>query len=382
MISNKIEGHFTSRFNASPKVIVKAPGRINIIGEHTDYNSGYVLPAAINYYMDVGLSKNDTADQINLYSLDYDEHVSASLKEIERTENDWLNLIYGVIFQLKDHIKGFDLAFGGNIPVGAGVSSSAALCCGVALGLSELFELNLEKWELARIAQKSEHTFSLVQCGIMDQFACLFGLVNHVLLLNCLNHEYEETAIDLSGSRLLLINSNVKHNLGDSDYNKRREESNQALEFFKIKFANVKTYQDLSLEMIDNYKEDLTPKLWKRAHHIVSENGRVLTINEALKNKDHVGVGYQLTQGHMSLKNDYEVTCDETDYLVNELISHDEIYGARQVGGGFGGCILALSKDVSLDSIIEDLNQKYTKNFNLNIDDIPIKISNGCHRIA
>ncbi|MEM0941691.1 MAG: galactokinase [Bacteroidota bacterium] len=382
MISNKIEKYFSSHFSASPRVIVKAPGRINIIGEHTDYNSGYVLPAAINYYMNIGLSKNGTTDKINLYSLDYDEYVSASVEEIKRTENDWLNLIYGVVFQLKDYVKGFDLAFGGNIPVGAGVSSSAALCCGVALGLSELFELNLEKWELARIAQKSEHTFSLVQCGIMDQFACLFGLVNHVLLLNCLSLEYEETTIDLSGSRLLLINSNVKHNLGDSDYNKRREESTQALEFFKTKFPNVKTYQDLSLEMVNRCKEDLAPKLWKRVHHIVSENGRVLMINEALKNKDHVSVGNQLTQGHMSLKNDFEVTCNETDYLVNELISHDQIYGARQVGGGFGGCVLALSKDVSLDSMIEDLDQKYTKDFNLNIDDIPIKISNGCHRVA
>lgn len=377
----RIKEKFLEKYNCFPSIAVQSPGRINIIGEHTDYNDGFVLPASINYHMFIGFSKNNS-DAINLYSIDYDEFISQENTDVSRTDSDWLNLINGVIYQLKEKIGGFDLAFGGNVPEGAGVSSSAALCCGVAFGLSELFELKLSKWELAKIAQKSEHDFALVQCGIMDQFACLFGQKDHVLLLNCLNLNYKQTLIDLSGFKFLLINSNVKHNLGDSDYNRRREESAEAIAFFKFKYENIKSYQDINLELLEGHKVDLNAVLYKRAHHIVSENIRVQEINEGLKSNDVVKVGKLLTEGHLSLKDDYQITCEETDFLVDEFILQENVLGARQVGGGFGGCVLALVEDKDSSIMIEGLNNRYRKNFDLTLDNIPIRISDGCRLLT
>ena len=380
-ISNsKVQGSFEKKYTAEPAVVIQSPGRVNLIGEHTDYNDGFVLPAAIDYYMYVAVRKNES-ETINLYSVDYDESVTENFNQIERGDNDWLNLINGVIFQLKDKIQGFDLAFGGNVPEGAGVSSSAALCCGVAMALSELFELQLDKWTLARIAQKSEHDFSLVQCGIMDQFACLFGLTNHVLLLNCLNLEYEETEAYLPGYKFLLINSNVKHNLGDSDYNRRREESNEAIHFLKEKYDKVRSYQDVDLDMLKENLQELPRQVYNRAYHVITENKRVLALSEALKKKDPETVGQFLNEGHRSLKDYYEVTCEQTDFLVDELNKFGEVYGARQVGGGFGGCVLTLTKDKSLDEMLAVIDRSYKKRFNLKVGTIPIRISRGCHRI-
>jgi len=377
---DKIDKIHHEKFGVDPEVIIKSPGRINLIGEHTDYNDGFVLPAAINYYMYLAISKNET-DTINLFSIDYDAAVSENIYGIERTDNGWLNLLNGVIFQLKDKITGIDISFSGDVPEGAGVSSSAALCCGMALGLSELFDLELDKWSLAKIAQKSEHDFALVQCGIMDQFACLFGSENHVLMLNCLDLSYQETLIDLSGYKFLLLNSNVKHNLGDSDYNKRRDESNNALDYIKSKFTEVKTYQDVSSEMIESLEDKLDAVLLKRASYISSENERVIELNKALNDSEINKVGKILSEGHNGLKNLYEVTCEETDFIVNELLSNTSVSGARQVGGGFGGCVLALIEESVIDTVIENLKLAYRNKFNLELDKIPVKISAGCSRI-
>ncbi|HAA11236.1 MAG TPA: galactokinase, partial [Cytophagales bacterium] len=215
---------FEQRYQRPPEVGVASPGRVNIIGEHTDYNDGYVLPAAIDHHIYLLFAKNGT-DTVNLYSLDYDQAVSVPLREVRRTESPWQNFIYGVVYQLRDRIEGFDLAFCGNVPEGAGLSSSAAICCGIGFGLNELFELDLQKWDLAKIAQKSEHDFALLNCGIMDQFACLFGQKGHALKLDCTDLTYEASEVDLAGCVFLLLNSMVKHSLGDSDYNRRREES-------------------------------------------------------------------------------------------------------------------------------------------------------------
>ena len=381
IMSYKIKEFYNNRFDTDPEVIIKSPGRINIIGEHTDYNLGYVLPAAIDHYMYVAVSKNET-DEALLYSIDYDEDVTISFNKLERSNNEWLNLISGVVDQLKDKIGGFNLAFGGNIPEGAGLSSSAALCCGVTAALSELYELELKKWEIAKIAQKSEHNFALVQCGIMDQFACMFGLTNHVLLLNCDNFKYEESEIDIDGFKFLLVNSNVKHSLGDSDYNARKNESTDALKRIKSLNPTVKSYQDISSGTLEGLVSILSSTLWKRAFHVVSENERVFKMKDALKNKDYKGIGDLLSQGHVSLKDYYEVTCEETDFLVDQLNQQSNVFGARQVGGGFGGCVLALIKDADVNEILEPIRTSYKKTFDLELDNIPIKISRGCHRIS
>lgn len=377
----RVEEHYSERFGSKPEVMIQSPGRINVIGEHTDYNLGYVLPAAINYYMFVAIGRNDS-NKVVLHSIDYGEDAEIDLENVTRTETGWLNLIAGVVDQLNERIGGFDLAFGGNIPEGAGVSSSAALCCGVAFALSELYGLELDKWEIAKIGQKSEHNFALVQCGIMDQFACMFGLTNHVLLLDCKTYEYEESEVDISGFRFLLVNSNVKHSLGDSDYNKRKEESFEALEKIKSSHSGVNSYQDVTTFILENIANELDTTIWKRAFHVVTENERVFLMKDALKSKDHTKVGELLTSGHASLKDYYEVTCDETDFLVDQLNSQDNVFGARQVGGGFGGCVLALVKDVDIPDMLKPIESAYKKRFNLKLDNIPIKISRGCSRMV
>jgi len=380
VVSYNISEHFQQKWGNEPEVIIQSPGRINIIGEHTDYNDGFVLPAAISHYMFVALSKNGTND-INLYSIDYDQQEKLSFEEIQRSDNGWLNLISGVVDQISDKISGFDISFGGNIPEGSGLSSSAALCSGVTYGLSELFDLKFEKWDVVKIAQKSEHNFALVQCGIMDQFACMFGLDSHVLLLNCKNYEYEESEIDISGFRLLLINSNVKHNLGDSAYNLRKEESASALEILKNENSNIDSYQNVTLEMLDKAKNKMSDVQWNRALHVVSENDRVFKIKDALKLKQCEVVGELLSKGHYSLKNHYDVTCEETDFLVKQLNVEETVCGARQLGGGFGGCILALIKDIDTDQMLERINQSYFTSFGFKLDNIPVHISKGCQRI-
>ena len=381
VISYKIEDHFRKRYKIGAEIIVQSPGRINIMGEHTDYNNGYVLPAAIDHYMYIAVSKNQS-DKANLYSIDYKEDYTISLNDsIKRVDSAWVNLINGVLSQLSNRIGGIDLAFGGNIPEGAGVSSSAALCCGIAYSLSELFDLGLKKWEIAKIAQKAEHDFALVQCGIMDQFACLFGLTNHVLLLNCKTLEYEESEIDISGYKFVLLNSNVKHNLEDSAYNSRKFESGEALKILQKSNSEIQSYQDVTLKMLDETRNEMSETVWKRAFHVVSENTRVIQINNELKSGHYEKVGQLLTEGHNSEKNYYEITCEETDFIVDELNSHKNVMGARQVGGGFGGCVLALMKDADISKVVEKVAKDYKRAFSLKLDNIPIKISRGCHRI-
>lgn len=357
---------------------MKAPGRINIMGEHTDYNLGYVLPAAIDHHMYIGFAKNDTGT-FNAYSIDYDQTESVALSEVAPSDVSWLSLIAGVVDQLKDKIQGFDLAFYGDIPEGAGLSSSAALCCGTGFGIDQLFDLQLEKWDIAKIAQNSEHNFAGVKCGIMDQFASMFGLTNHVLILDCADLTYQESEIDTAGYKFILVDSNVKHELNESDYNARREESADALQRLKGMDKKVHNFRDVSLEFIQNLEsEDVW---WKRAYHIISENQRVLDISKALKEKKIDLVGKLLNEGHYSERYFYEITCAETDFLVEELNKEETLLGARQVGGGFGGCVLGIVKDQEIDQMIERVNAKYKKAFGKTTRRIPIVISRGCHLI-
>ncbi len=408
MLSEKLTRVFKEKFDKTPELIIKAPGRINIIGEHTDYNLGYVLPAAINHHMYLGVAKN-ASREINIYSIDYDQQASFPVHEVLPSEVDWLNLIKGVIHQLKDDIHGFDLAFTGNVPVGAGLSSSAALCCGTVYALTNLFDLNLQKWDIAKIAQNSEHTFAGVPCGIMDQFACMFGQEDHVLLLDCLTLDYDPIKIDMSGHQLILLDSQVKHQLNDSEYNSRSHESAEALSRLKAANPKIKNFRDITLQQLDHYKSDeiehdkkdtqrqkyyyarfhvaIENKFhsheiwWKRAYHIVSENERVLKIGEALKTGQMEMVGRLLNEGHQSQKNHFEITCAETDFLADALNQEAIVLGARQVGGGFGGCILALVKDQGVNEMIERIQHQYADKYGRSTRNIPIKISQGCHLV-
>lgn len=376
MPENKVKNVFESKFDRVPDIIVKAPGRINIIGEHTDYNDGYVLPAAIDKYMYLALAKNNT-NTFNIYSVDFDQQVAVLSDNIVPGKISWLNLINGVINQLKDRISGFDLVFSGEVPVGAGLSSSAALCCGTAFGISTLFDLNLEKWDVVKIAQNSEHVFTNVQCGIMDQFASMFGKADKVLTLDCLNLTYEEAEIDITDYKFLLLDSNVKHQLDETDYNTRRVESASSLRILHKISNDINTFRDVDLDMLKSI--ETSDVWWKRAYHIVSENQRVLDLCAALSTHDMLHVGVLLNEGHISVRDYYEITCPETDFLFDTLIEEDLVVGTRQVGGGFGGCMLCLTKDENTDAMINRINNKYDKAFGKEVTQIPITISEGCH---
>lgn len=368
---------FEEKFQQYPDLIINSPGRINIMGEHTDYNEGFVLPAAINYGIHAAFSKKKDG-QCNLYSIDYGELQHYSLDEISKVDVQWANFILGVVDQLSSKIGGFNMVFTGDIPKGAGLSSSAALCCATVFGVSGLFDLRLDLWEMVKIAQKSEHTFADVQCGIMDQFACLFGVENHLLKLNCHTLDYQKVKFDMTGFQFILINSNVPHQLKDSAYNDRRTESREAVECIASGETNVSTYQDIDLSRVDAYKSQLSELQYRRARHIVTENQRVHDISKALVDQKFEEAGRILTASHQSQKADYEITCEQTDFLVDQLLKEEAILGARQVGGGFGGCILSIAKDTDLAEILNNIDADYHQKYGLSFTQIPIKISGGC----
>lgn len=374
----EVQDIFREKFRLNPSVSIKAPGRINIIGEHTDYNLGYVLPAAIDYHIYVGMSKNGTR-KTNIYSGDFDQRYEFDLDNLSITGISWLNLVKGVFDQLKDQVEGVDIVLIGDVPVGAGLSSSAALCSATAMALADLFHLPLGRWTLARIAQKSEHIFAGVQCGIMDQFASLFGQKDHVLMLDCNTLDYKPIKVNIEGSRFFLLDSNVKHQLNESEYNARSNESSQALKELKRLFPGINNFRDVSLSDLLGIKEDAI--WWKRARHIISENNRVLDIVAGLEKDNFQDVGRILFEGHESLKHDFEITCPETDFIVQELQKENMVYGARQVGGGFGGCVLVFTKDEALNEMVEQVGMKYKSQFNISLRYLPINFSDGCHRI-
>ncbi|HHP7242706.1 MAG TPA: galactokinase [Cyclobacteriaceae bacterium] len=377
-MTEKIIKGFIDSFNNFPILIIQSPGRINIIGEHTDYNDGFVLPAAINRSICLAFALNDSPF-CNVLALDYDQSASFKLESIVESDKQWLNYILGVTHQLAGRISGFNMAFTGDIPLGAGLSSSAALSCGVAMGLSELFGLNIDRKQLALIAQKAEHDFAHVKCGLMDQYACLFGKANHAILLDCMNLTFQKSSFDLSGCNWLLINSNVSHQLDNSAYNDRRIESKRAIEEMRQHGFEINSYRAINESMLKKAEADISPMLWKRANHIVTENNRVHKVSEALGARNFEKVGAELINSHLSLREDYEVTCRETDFLVKELTKEKTVYGARQIGGGFGGCILALAKDNNTSELLNRLDSSYSYKFNKAITHIPVEISDGCH---
>lgn len=378
MTEKTVQDEFSQLFGKQPDILVSSPGRINIIGEHTDYNYGYVLPAAVDYHITLGIAKNNTKT-CRVYSVDFDDFEQFELSDIQESNEKWMNFILGVVYQLKDEIGGFDLIFSGDIPVGAGLSSSAALSCGTAYALSHLFGLDLDDWQISKIAQKSEHDFVHVQCGIMDQFACMFGRENQVLLLDCEKLEYIEYEFDLTGHKLLLLDSHIKHELGSSQYNVRRKESAEALTTLQEVFPERHNFKNFSQDELHHLNGQLNSILLKRAQHIISENHRVHAACSALKQRDFKVVGQLLTESHKSLRDHYDVTCEETDFIVDCLGKEENIYGARQIGGGFGGCVLAIAKDEELQDSIDRVGQQYKARFDQVLEYIPIRISKGCH---
>lgn len=371
---------FTAAFNKTPEHIFLSPGRINVIGEHVDYNDGFVLPAAINKYICFAVSQSGSST-CTIVAKDLGETYTFDLNdELKPTDIMWANYILGVIHQLKDRsneLKGVNIVFSSTIPMGAGLSSSAALECGIAYMFNHMFTIGLSKEDIALIGQKSEHTFVGVNCGIMDQFASVFGKKANVIKLDCNTLEYEYHKADFKDYSLLLLDSNVKHTHLTSGYNTRRQEVEKGLAIIKNTYPVVRTFRDCNKQQLLALREEMGEVIYKRCHFVVQEIQRVLDAVEALETSDFAKLGNLMFATHDGLSNEYEVSCEEIDFLVDAVREDANVLGSRMMGGGFGGCSVNLVKKGSEDALIERISAAYTAKFGISLKPYKIKISKG-----
>lgn len=363
--------------------MVIAPGRINLIGEHTDYNEGFVMPAAVNKHIQFAVSKNES-DLFTFYSRDYDKQISFRLDEL-KAGGQWINYLMGVVdgFRQRDFIiGGVDCVFGGNIPTGAGMSSSAALCCGFGFALNELFGCNLTRLELAHIAQRAEHEFAGVRCGIMDQYASLFGKQESALLLDCRSLVHEDLPFHFPEIDVLLIDTKVKHSLAASAYNDRRAACEEGVSLLQKKNSAIHSLRDATESDLESIRSLLSPAVFSKCRFVVREIKRTQQAANMLTAKDLVGFGELMFKTHWGLSREYEVSCAESDLLV-ELAAEfpNDVLGARQMGGGFGGCIINLVRREAVEKYSLAVRKKYVVTFKKEPDFYSVNFSQGVHAI-
>lgn len=361
--------------NFNPDFGIQSPGRINLIGEHTDYNEGFVLPTAINKFIYLYFRKNGSDDLVNLYSETFDSFYNFSLHDYMKSEKGWVNYVLGVIneIQKKNHnLKGFDCLIKSELPIGAGISSSAALECGMAYGLNELFQLGLSKKEMIHISQDAENNYVGSNCGIMDQYASVMSKKNSLLLLDCQTLEEKYIPFDFGDYELLLLNTNVSHNLADSEYNTRREECEKAVSLIKKKYPQVNSLRAINKQMLSNYQPQLPKINYHRCLHVIEENDRVQLATQYLQQNLLKDFGKLMYDSHHSLQYLYEVSCKELDFLVDFSRGEDQILGARMMGGGFGGCTINLIKKDYTKEYIANVSPAYFKEFGIELDAIAV----------
>lgn len=366
------------KFNA--KVTVESPGRINLIGEHTDYNEGFVLPTAIDKKIYLKFQKNNTKNFCRIYSESIKKGFEFQLDKPFNKTSGWENYILGVVKELlnkTDKIEGFDCIIESRLPVGAGISSSAALECGVASGLNELYDLGLKELDIVKLSQKAENDFVGSNCGIMDQFSSVMSRAGHLILLDCRSLEAEFIPADFRNCQLLLLNTNVSHNLADSDYNSRREECEAAVSIINIKRPEVRSLRDLSFELLEEHKNELKGQMYERCLYVLKENERVIAAAKTLKSGNLKDFGELMYASHEGLQHNYEVSCPELDFLVDYSRDRDFIYGSRMMGGGFGGCTINLIEEDKIVQYIQDVSEAYFKEFNIKLDAISVLPGEG-----
>jgi len=336
---------FRDRFGKSPKVLARAPGRINLIGEHTDYNQGMVLPAAIEQSIVVSAGPGSD-QQLRVYSQSFDELVVFPAEtDAPATSSRWQNYVRGVVAGLRDmgwKPNGANLYIGGNLPTGEGLSSSAALCVAVTKALFLLANSKLETIEIARLAQQAEHDFAGTPCGLMDPYVSLVGREGHAILIHCGTAAYEYVPLHMQNHALVVINSGVKHNLSSGAYEQRVKECAQASSFLAKQVPTIKTLCDVTPTLLDQYHDQLDPTIARRAIHVVHENQRVLHTVSALRSDNIQALGLHLNESHCSLRDEFEVSCPEIEKLRTKIMQAPGVLGSRMIGGGFGGSILVL----------------------------------------
>lgn len=379
----KIKASFVEKFNEQP-LVFRSPGRVNILGEHTDYNDGFVLPAAIDKYIYVAISKRADS-RICLYSNEFGESFSCDVKEVEKTPMQWPNYILGVVDQLQKKgilLTGFNLLIDGDIPIGAGMSSSAAVECAAIFALNEIFNIGLSRIDLVPLAQKAEHVFAGVHCGIMDQFASMFGKKDQVIKLDCRSLDYEYVPLKLDGYKVVLFNTNVKHNLASSEYNIRRQQCESGVAIINRQIPGVKSLRDVNMEMLEQYVEPVDPLVFQRCKYVVLENERLLGACDDLRKQDLKGLGQKMYQTNQGLSNLYEVSCKELDFLVEFVKRQPGVAGARMMGGGFGGCTINIIEDAAIEPLIESISHAYQQSMNLPLTAYIVSIVDGTEACA
>ena len=381
-MQERIRNKFQELF-ATEGSVYASPGRINLIGEHTDYNGGFVFPGAIDKGMIAEIKPNGL-DKIRAFSVDLNDYAEFGLKEEDAPKASWARYIFGVcreIIKRGGEVKGFDTVFAGDVPLGAGMSSSAALESTYAFALNDLYNLNIDKFELAKIGQSTEHNYCGVKCGIMDQFASVFGAEGSLIRLDCRSLEYKYFPFNPVGYKLVLLDSVVKHELASSAYNKRRQSCENAAAAIRKNHPEVEFLRDATMEMLDEVKNDISAEDYMRAEYVIGEVQRVLDVCDALEKGDYETVGQKMYETHYGMSKQYEVSCEELDFL-NDIAKKCGVTGSRVMGGGFGGCTINLVKEEIFDAFVKEAFKSYTEKFGHEPKLYEVVISDGARKLA
>lgn len=384
MFLEDVRSCFKKHFDGTEGFVYSSPGRINLIGEHTDYNGGFVFPGAVDKGMIAEIKPNNTAI-VRAYSIDLKDYVEFGLNEEDAPAASWARYIFGVCREMIKRgveVKGFDTTFAGDVPLGAGMSSSAALESTYAFAINELFADNkIEKFELAKVGQATEHNYCGVKCGIMDQFASVFGKKEHLMRLDCRSMEYQYFPFHPKGYRLVLVDSVVKHELASSAYNKRRESCENVVAEVKKTYPSVEFLRDVTPEMLAEVKEKVSEEDYMRAEYVIAEIQRVLDVCDALEHDDYETVGQKMYETHDGMSRLYEVSCEELDFL-NEVAKDSGVTGSRVMGGGFGGCTINLVKDELYTEFIEKAKKAFQLKFGKEPKVYDVVIGDGSRRLV
>ncbi len=378
-----VRNRFIKHFDGTTGSIYASPGRINLIGEHTDYNGGFVFPGAIDKGMIAELKPNGT-QTVRAYSIDLKDYVEFGLNEEDAPRTSWARYLFGVCREMIKRgvkVKGFNTAFSGNVPLGAGMSSSAALESTYAYALNDMFGDNqIDKFELAKVGQATEHNYTGVNCGIMDQFASVFGKKDNLIRLDCRSLEYQYFPFKPEGYRLVLIDSVVKHELASSAYNKRRESCETVIAAIQKNHPHVEFLRDSNMDMLQEVAHSISQEDFMRAEYVIEEIQRVLDVCDALERNDYETVGQKMYETHYGLSKLYEVSCEELDFL-NNCAKKNQVTGSRIMGGGFGGCTINLVKNELYDTFINDAIESFKSKFNRIPKIYDVTISDGARKL-
>ncbi len=355
---------FKQLFNEEP-LLFCSPGRVNLIGEHTDYNDGFVLPAAIDKDILFGITPRSD-NKAAIFSIDFNEKINSEINKIQKSEKAWANYLLGVIDQMNKNdkkIKGFNCVFGGDIPIGSGLSSSAAIEAGLAFAIDHIFNLNIDKKEIVKLAQKAENEFVGVQCGIMDQFINIFGRENQALKIDCRSLDFEYYPFNSDDNKIILFDTHVKHSLASTEYNLRRRQCEEGVKTLQRHYKEIKSLRDVNKEQVIKHQKEFNQRVFDRCVYVIEENVRVEKACEDLDKNNFEKFGLEMIFSHEGLRDKYEVSCKELDYLVEAASVQDGVLGSRMMGGGFGGCTINLIRNNYVNDASKIISEEYKITF-------------------